>query len=68
MNIDHVDLINEISHYPDISEKVVSYIDIKYLEKIHRRRCQERDSIKKKRWRRSSNHYDTLYYNDVLIP
>ena len=45
----HLQLINDVSEYKDISEKIISYIDMGYLEKIHRRRCQERDAIKRKR-------------------
>ena len=62
----HLNLINDVSEYRDISEIVLSYVDMDYLEKIHRRRCEERDSIKKRRWRRRSNHYDTLYYNEKI--
>ena len=47
----HVELINEIAEYKDISEKIISYIDLGYLEKIHRRRKEEEDCIKKKRWK-----------------
>jgi hypothetical protein len=62
MNIDHLELINEIAEYKDISEKIVSYIDLGYVEEIHRRRCQERDAIKRKRWKRSTNYYDSYKY------
>lgn len=60
--ISHLNLINDVSEYRDISEIVLSYIDMDYLEKIHQRRIDEYNSIKKRRWRRKSNHYDTLYY------
>lgn len=58
----HLELINDVSEYKDISEKIISYIDLGYLEKIHRRRCQERDAIKRKRWRRITNTYDSHKY------
>ena len=58
----HVELINEIAEYTDISEKIVSYIDMGYLEKIHRRRKEEEDSIKKRRWRRPYNYYDSYKF------
>ena len=62
----HLKLINDVSEERDIADIVLSYVDMDYLEKIHRRRCEERDSIKKKRWRRKSNHFDTLYYNEKV--
>lgn len=58
----HVELINEIAEYQDISEKIVSYIDMGYLEKIHRRRKEEEDSVKKRRWRRGHNYYDSYKF------
>lgn len=62
MNIDHLELINEIAEYKDISEKIVSYIDLGYLEKLYSRRKEEEDSIKKRRWRRSTNYYDSYKF------
>jgi hypothetical protein len=58
----HIKLINDVSEYRDISEIVLSYIDMEYCEKIHRRRLEEFNSVKKRRWRRKTNHYDTLYH------
>lgn len=58
----HLQLINDVSEYKDISEKIISYIDMGYLEKIHRRRCEERDAIKRKRWKRLTNYYDSYKY------
>ena len=60
----HIKLIKDVSEYRDISEIVLSYIDMEYCEKIHRRRLEEFNSVKKRRWRRKSNHYDSLYYNE----
>ena len=58
----HLELINNVSEYVDISEKIVSYLNMEYLEKIQRRRCEERDSIKKRRWKRTCNYYDSYKY------
>ena len=58
----HLELINNVSEYKDISEKIMSYIDMEYFEKIHRRRCQERDAVKRKRWKRTTNYYDSYKY------
>jgi len=58
----HLELINNVSEYIDISEKIMSYIDMEYVEKIHRRRCQERDAVKRKRWKRTTNYYDSYKY------
>lgn len=62
----HVELINEIAEYKDISEKIISYIDLGYLEKLHRRRKEEEDSIKKRRWKRGRNYYDSHKYHCLL--
>ena len=58
----HLELINNVSEYKDISDNIMSYIDMEYVEKIHRRRCQERDAIKYKRWKRKTNYYDSYKY------
>ena len=42
----HVDLINQIAEYRNISDIVLSYIDMDYCEKIHRRRKEEQDCIR----------------------
>jgi len=65
MPSNHLELINNVSEYIDISEKIVSYLDMEYLEKIHKRRCEERDSIKKRRWRRGKNSYDSLKFDEI---
>jgi len=58
----HVELINEIAEYRDIGEKIISYIDMGYLEKIHRRRKEEQDCIKRRRWKRNTNSYDSYKF------
>ena len=60
----HLKLINDVSEYRDVANIVLSYIDMEYCEKIHQRRLDEYNAIKKRRWRRKTNHYDSLYYNE----
>ena len=58
----HVDLINQIAEYRDISDIVLSYIDMEYCEKIYRRRKEEQDCIKRRRWKRNTNSYDSYKF------
>lgn len=63
----HLNIINDIADNKDISEIVLSFLDMEYLEKIHNRRIEERNSVKTKRWNRKKNHYDSYMYKELIL-
>lgn len=62
----HLNIINDIADNKDISEIVLSFLDMEYLEKIHNRRIEEQNSVKRKRWNRKINHYDSYMYKELI--
>jgi hypothetical protein len=62
---DHVKLINDILEYEDISNEILEHIDINEMDRIDKRKRDNLNSEHKRRWRRSSNKYDSLKFYQI---
>lgn len=58
----HIDLINYICEHQDLCYKVGEFLDYNDVVKIYNRKKQLAEYQQKRRWKRSSNHYDSYKY------
>ena len=62
---DHVKLINDLLEYEDISNEILGHIDINEMDRIDKRKRENLNSEHKRRWKRSSNKYDSLKFDEI---
>jgi len=61
----HIQLINDLLEYEDISNEILEHIDINEMDRIDRRKRENLNSEHKRRWRRGKNSYDSLKYDEI---
>jgi hypothetical protein len=62
---DHLKLINDLLQYEDISNEILEHIDINEMDRIDRRKRENIHSEHRRRWKRSSNKYDSLKFYQI---
>jgi hypothetical protein len=61
----HIQLINDLLEYEDISNEILEHIDINEMDRIDRRKRENIHSEHRRRWKRSSNKYDSLKFYQI---
>jgi hypothetical protein len=61
----HIQLINDLLEYEDISNEILEHIDINEMDRIDRRKRENLNSEHRRRWKRSSNKYDSLKFYQI---
>jgi preprotein translocase subunit SecA len=61
----HFKLIEELCENFDIRDSIIQHIDFDKWEEELERKEKIRNKVYNRRWKRKSNHYDSLKFNNL---